>query len=120
MYTLPQIYALILSKIVKKEDKLGNPTVDNQILSSKMDGTRSWVDPPVADHNALTGIQGGLDVAGIDSDERYHLKKAQWDAVEAATTASGTNRFATISDVGSGGGGGGSATEGLNIMETTW
>ncbi len=29
-----------------KENNLGNPTEDNQILSSLMDGTRSWIPAP--------------------------------------------------------------------------
>jgi len=44
------------------EPELGNPASDDYILSSKADGTRSWVVPPtgggsgVTDHGMLTGL----------------------------------------------------------------
>lgn len=44
-------------------------------------------------HNQLTGLQGG------DSQNRYHLNKVAYDAIRAASTASATNRFVTLSDI---------------------
>jgi len=34
------------SRLNSKEDTLGSPNSDGQILSSSIDGTRSWIDPP--------------------------------------------------------------------------
>ncbi len=48
------------TSITSKEDSLGNPTSDNQILSSLIDGTRSWIDKPV------DGIDGDQGLPGVD------------------------------------------------------
>lgn len=35
-----------ITEVATKEDALGNPSSDGQILSSETDGTRVWIDPP--------------------------------------------------------------------------
>lgn len=65
------------------ERGLGNPVADDYILSSKANGTRSWIIPPaggggtgVEYHNALLGIQGGA------PDDYYHLTANLYNAFE--------------------------------------
>lgn len=36
-------------------------------------------------HNALAGLQGGLDLPGLENDERYHLTKDELDKLNAAS-----------------------------------
>jgi hypothetical protein len=66
----------------------------------KLEGGIQQPNPPsggVSIHNQLQQIQGG------NENERYHLTKSQWDAVEASNSPSDTNPFATMADVGGGG-----------------
>jgi len=51
-----------------KEDDLGIPTVNDMMLSSKIDGSRSWITPPegVTDHLLLSNI-GTKSHAAIDT-----------------------------------------------------
>ncbi len=104
------------NQLAAKELSLGNPVVDNYILASKIDGTRSWTvnAAGVNDHNFLgglndvdqhtipviTGLQAELDAAepdlGLPSVTGYVL---------ASNTAGG--RFWTAM---TGGGGGGLAS----------
>lgn len=68
------------------ESALGNPSVDDYVLSSKADGTRSWVEMTGGggggDHNDLSNIQGGT------TDEYYHLTSAQHTIATQAATGS--------------------------------
>jgi hypothetical protein len=68
---------------VRYERHLGAPPADDYILSSKANGTRSWIIPPsggsgtgVEYHNALLGLQGGV------TDEYYHFSAALYNAFE--------------------------------------
>lgn len=46
-----------------------------------------------SEHNSLQGVQGGSE------NERYHITKKQSEALNAATTASDSNRFLTKTDI---------------------
>lgn len=48
--------------LATKEDSLGNPSTDGQILSSATDGTRTWIDAP-------SGGGGGGDPVAITQDQ---------------------------------------------------
>ena len=68
---------------IRYERHLGAPPADDYILSSKANGTRSWIIPPaggegtgVEYHNLLLGIQGGA------VDEYYHFSAALYNAFE--------------------------------------
>jgi len=54
--------AWVVTKIGSKEDSLGNPTVDGYVLSSLIDGTRSWIVP----ESGPTGPEGPAGPAGAD------------------------------------------------------
>ena len=43
-----------------KENSLGNPSADGQVLSSLVDGTRSWIDPPTSTGAVWGEITGTL------------------------------------------------------------
>jgi hypothetical protein len=46
----------LVQSLNSKEDSLGNPSVDDYLLSSKTDGTRVWVEPPTsAEWGSITG-----------------------------------------------------------------
>ncbi len=57
------------SSLANKEDSLGNPDSDGQILSSTASGTRSWIDPPAnpavccVQNNVQQSIGSGVDIS---------------------------------------------------------
>lgn len=66
------------------EKYLNNPTVDDYILSSKVDGTRAWIAPPVAGGGGTTD-HGLLEGLGDDDHVQYH-NTARADAWLAGKT----------------------------------
>lgn len=68
-------------------EALGNPSVDDQLLSSKTDGTRSWVDPP----------SGGVSVNS--SFNLFQDALMQFVAGDAGISASQEGRVATVGSV---------------------
>jgi len=51
VYTITQVQ----TKLDTKEDNLGNPTADDMVLSSKIDGTRNWINVTSAEWGNITG-----------------------------------------------------------------
>ncbi len=54
------------SNIDGKEDDLGNPASNGQILSSQTDGTRSWIDPATGN---VTSVNSQTGAVVLDSDD---------------------------------------------------
>lgn len=54
----------LTSALAGKEDSLGNPSSNGQILVSTTSGTRSWVDAPTSDPGTVTSVNGVSPVSG--------------------------------------------------------
>lgn len=74
-----QVNTVSTTDLDAKEDSLGNPATDGQILSSATDGTRSWIDAP-------TGGGGGGGSAEITPITVYSLYSTQDIADKGAGT----------------------------------
>jgi hypothetical protein len=75
-----------------KEDSLGNPTLNDQILSSKSDGTRIWItQPETAKWGGITGTltdQSDLKAALDDKSDIGHKHDSDYLGINATATDS--------------------------------